>query len=100
MKARPSLRGSCAYSGGVLRLDDGLVLVRWCSDNAGLGDWTVRPDAFPQGLEPLVQEVHRLEMKFGLWVEPEMVNPDSDLYRQHPDRCRLPAACGPSRAIS
>jgi alpha-galactosidase len=55
------------------------------SDNAGLGDWVVRPDAFPNGLEPLVQEVHRLGMKFGLWVEPEMVNPDSDLYRQHPD---------------
>jgi len=54
------------------------------SDNAGLGDWVVRPDAFPNGLEPLVQEVHRLGMKFGLWVEPEMVNPDSDLYRQHP----------------
>jgi len=65
-------------------LDDGWFGARR-SDDAGLGDWTVRPDAFPQGLEPLVQEVHRLGMKFGLWVEPEMVNPDSDLYRQHPD---------------
>ena len=55
------------------------------SDHAGLGDWSVRADAFPNGLEQLVQEVHRLGMKFGLWVEPEMVNPDSDLYRQHPD---------------
>jgi alpha-galactosidase len=54
-------------------------------DDAGLGDWVVRADAFPNGLEQLVAEVHRLGMKFGLWIEPEMVNPDSDLYRQHPD---------------
>jgi len=65
-------------------VDDGWFGARR-SDHAGLGDWLVRPDAFPQGLEPLVEEVHRLGMKFGLWVEPEMVNPDSDLYRQHPD---------------
>ena len=55
------------------------------SDKAGLGDWTVSTEAFPDGLEPLIAEVHRLGMKFGLWVEPEMINPDSDLYRQHPD---------------
>jgi alpha-galactosidase len=55
------------------------------SDRAGLGDWTVSPDVFPDGLEPLVAEVHRLGMQFGLWVEPEMINPDSDLYRAHPD---------------
>lgn len=55
------------------------------SDRAGLGDWVVSEALFPQGLEQLVQEVHRLGMRFGLWVEPEMVNPDSDLYRQHPD---------------
>jgi alpha-galactosidase len=55
------------------------------SDAAGLGDWYVSPDVFPQGLTPLIEEVHKLGMKFGLWVEPEMVNPDSDLYRQHPD---------------
>jgi alpha-galactosidase len=55
------------------------------SDHAGLGDWFIREDAFPEGLEPLVAEVQRLGMKFGLWVEPEMVNPDSDLYRRHPD---------------
>jgi alpha-galactosidase len=45
----------------------------------------VRADAFPNGLEQLVAEVQRLGMKFGLWVEPEMINPDSNLYRQHPD---------------
>jgi alpha-galactosidase len=65
-------------------IDDGWFGARR-SDFAGLGDWFVRADAFPNGLEQLVQEVHRLGMKFGLWIEPEMVNPDSDLYRQHPD---------------
>ncbi|WP_028799407.1 alpha-galactosidase [Streptomyces sp. 142MFCol3.1] len=55
------------------------------SDRAGLGDWTPAPDRFPDGLGPLVRAVHDLGMGFGLWVEPEMVNPDSDLYRSHPD---------------
>ncbi|NUM47628.1 MAG: alpha-galactosidase [Anaerolineales bacterium] len=65
-------------------VDDGWFGARR-SDHAGLGDWFVRADAFPEGLEALVAEVHRLGMKFGLWVEPEMVNPDSDLYRAHPE---------------
>jgi alpha-galactosidase len=65
-------------------IDDGWFGARR-SDMAGLGDWVVRADAFPQGMEPLVQEVQRLGMKFGLWIEPEMVNPDSDLYRRHPE---------------
>lgn len=55
------------------------------SDSAGLGDWTVSPEVFPDGLTPLIDAVRGLGMKFGLWVEPEMVNPNSDLYRQHPD---------------
>jgi alpha-galactosidase len=55
------------------------------NDRAGLGDWVVSEAVFPQGLDPLIDEVHRLGMKFGLWVEPEMVNPDSNLYRAHPD---------------
>lgn len=55
------------------------------SDFAGLGDWFVSPDVFPDGLEPLIDAVRGLGMKFGLWVEPEMVNADSELYRQHPD---------------
>ena len=53
--------------------------------HAGLGDWTVSPKVFPKGLEPLVAEVHGLGMQFGLWVEPEMVNPNSRLYRRHPE---------------
>ncbi|SDJ48847.1 alpha-galactosidase [Streptomyces indicus] len=55
------------------------------NDRAGLGDWTPNPERFPGGLKPLADEVHALGMQFGIWVEPEMVNPDSDLYRAHPD---------------
>ncbi|MFG3514121.1 alpha-galactosidase [Streptomyces bobili] len=55
------------------------------SDRAGLGDWTPAADRFPDGLGPLADTVHGLGMRFGIWVEPEMVNPDSDLYREHPD---------------
>ena len=65
-------------------VDDGWFGARR-HDRAGLGDWTVSPDVFPDGLRPLADEIRRLGMKFGLWVEPEMVNPDSDLYRAHPD---------------
>ncbi|MBT2393359.1 alpha-galactosidase [Streptomyces sp. ISL-1] len=55
------------------------------SDRAGLGDWTPSAERFPRGLGPLADEVHELGMQFGIWVEPEMVNADSDLYRAHPD---------------
>jgi alpha-galactosidase len=65
-------------------LDDGWFGGRR-NDRAGLGDWFVSPDAWPDGLSPLVERVHELGMQFGLWFEPEMVNPDSDLYRAHPD---------------
>ncbi|MEJ1201674.1 MULTISPECIES: alpha-galactosidase [unclassified Streptomyces] len=65
-------------------LDDGWFRGR-DDDRAGLGDWTPHPGRFPRGLRPLADEVHRLGMAFGLWVEPEMVNADSDLFRHHPD---------------
>jgi len=65
-------------------MDDGWFGKR-NDDHAGLGDWTVNPKKFPNGLKPLADYVRRLNMDFGLWVEPEMVNPDSDLYRAHPD---------------
>lgn len=64
-------------------LDDGWF-PRRNNDDAGLGDWTVDPNKFPDGLQPLIDHVHRCGMEFGLWIEPEMVNPDSDLYRSHP----------------
>ena len=65
-------------------LDDGWFGGRR-HDRAGLGDWTVSRDVYPDGLGPLVDHVTGLGMEFGLWFEPEMVNPDSDLYRAHPD---------------
>ena len=65
-------------------MDDGWFGDR-VDDTAGLGDWRPSLMKFPNGLTPLADEVHRLRMKFGIWVEPEMVNPDSDLYRAHPD---------------
>jgi len=65
-------------------LDDGWFGSRR-DDTSGLGDWTVSPDAHPQGLAPLIEHVRELGMEFGIWVEPEMVNPDSELHRAHPD---------------
>lgn len=75
-----------AAKAGVERfvIDDGWFGKR-DDDHAGLGDWTVTPKKFPQGLKPVIDRVHALGMDFGIWVEPEMVNPDSDLYRQHPE---------------
>lgn len=75
-----------AASIGVNRfvMDDGWFGQRK-NDHAGLGDWYVNKQKFPNGLKPLIDKVHSLGMDFGLWVEPEMVNPDSDLYRKHPD---------------
>jgi alpha-galactosidase len=65
-------------------VDDGWFGAR-DDDRAGLGDWSVNTRKLPGGLRQLVDEVHGLGMQFGIWVEPEMVNPDSDLYRAHPD---------------
>lgn len=65
-------------------LDDGWFRGR-NDDSKGLGDWSPDPAKYPEGLGPLIAEVRAAGMKFGLWVEPEMVNPDSDLYRAHPD---------------
>ena len=67
-----------------LVLDDGWFRNRR-DDSSGLGDWYVDETAWPDGLHPLVDHVRALGMEFGLWVEPEMVNPDSDLARAHPD---------------
>jgi alpha-galactosidase len=65
-------------------LDDGWFGARR-NDLAGLGDWTVSPEIYPDGLKPLIDHVTGLGMEMGIWFEPEMVNPDSDLYRAHPD---------------
>ena len=65
-------------------IDDGWFGQRK-DDHAGLGDWYVNKQKFPNGLKPVIDRVHQLGMDFGIWVEPEMVNPDSDLYRKHPE---------------
>ena len=65
-------------------LDDGWFKGR-NNDRSGLGDWTPDPEKYPQGLKPLADLVVGLGLEFGLWVEPEMVSPDSDLFRAHPD---------------
>lgn len=65
-------------------MDDGWFSTR-LSDNAGLGDWEVNRDKFPNGLKPLIDGVNALGMDFGIWVEPEMVNPRSELYENHPE---------------
>ena len=65
-------------------LDDGWFRHRR-DDRAGLGDWFVDEKVFPDGLRPLVDRVHELGLDFGLWFEPEAVNPDSDLARAHPE---------------
>lgn len=65
-------------------LDDGWFGKR-CSEHAGLGDWIANPERLRNGITGLAQRIEDLGMKFGLWFEPEMVNKDSDLYREHPD---------------
>ena len=65
-------------------LDDGWF-GRRDDDSSSLGDWVVDPRKYPEGLGPFIDHVHRLGMTFGLWFEPEMVSPDSDLFRARPD---------------
>lgn len=65
-------------------LDDGWFGKR-CGEQAGLGDWVANPDRLKNGITGLAQRIEDLGMEFGLWFEPEMVNKDSDLYREHPD---------------
>jgi alpha-galactosidase len=65
-------------------LDDGWFEGR-DDDTSSLGDWWADASKYPDGLKPLADHVTGLGMEFGLWVEPEMVNPDSELYRAHPD---------------
>ncbi|MDF2645904.1 MAG: alpha-galactosidase [Paenibacillus sp.] len=70
----------------LLVLDDGWFGKR-DNDKSSLGDWFVDRNKLPQGMPDLVSRVMQQELEFGLWFEPEMVSPDSDLYRSHPDWC-------------
>lgn len=65
-------------------IDDGWFKGR-VNDRAGLGDWTVDKNKFPNGLKPMIEKINAMGLDFGIWIEPEMVNPNSDLYRAHPD---------------
>lgn len=65
-------------------LDDGWFGNR-DDDTRSLSDWEVDPRKYPDGLGPLIDHVHGLGMSFGIWFEPEMINPDSDIHRAHPD---------------
>jgi len=65
-------------------LDDGWFGARR-NDKLGLGDWVVSRDVWPDGLQPIIQYINDRGIEFGLWFEGEMVNPNSDLYRAHPD---------------
>ena len=65
-------------------IDDGWFIGRK-DDTAGLGDWHVDKEKFPKGLSELADKVHELGMKFGVWIEPEMVNPKSQLFQLHPE---------------
>ncbi|MDR6553107.1 alpha-galactosidase [Paenibacillus qinlingensis] len=70
----------------LLVLDDGWFGKR-DNDKSSLGDWFVDRNKLPQGMPDLVNRVNQQGLEFGLWFEPEMVSPDSDLYRAHPDWC-------------
>ena len=68
----------------MLVMDDGWFGAR-LNDKVGLGDWFENKDKFPNGLASFVEKIKNIGLKFGIWIEPEMVNPDSDLFRAHPD---------------
>ena len=68
----------------MLVMDDGWFGHR-NDDNTSLGDWSVNEEKLPGGLKVLVDEVNKIGLKFGIWFEPEMISPDSELYREHPD---------------
>ena len=76
-----AVAGNCGVDTVVL--DDG-----WFREGrkmTNLGDWRLTKEKFPNGLQSLAEKIHALGLKFGIWVEPEMISPDSDLYRAHPD---------------
>lgn len=82
LRALADIASQCGVERFVL--DDGWFGARR-NDTAGLGDWEVSNDVYPQGLAPLISQVRSMGMQFGIWVEPEMVNIDSNMYRQHPE---------------
>ncbi|MEP7048648.1 MAG: alpha-galactosidase [Ilumatobacteraceae bacterium] len=100
LRALADIAASCGVERFVV--DDGWFHGRR-NDRAGLGDWWVDPAVWPLGLAPIIDHVRGLGMQFGIWVEPEMVNPDSDLYRAHPEWAlvdeRYPAVLGRNQLV-
>lgn len=86
-KVRAVVDGAAAVGAEVFLLDDGWFGDRHPRDDdqQGLGDWMVDAAKFPDGLGPVIDHTLAAGLRFGLWVEPEMVNPRSELYEQHPD---------------
>lgn len=80
-----SLIPKVKYVGAELLVIDDGWMPRRVNSKAGLGDWIADPEKFPNGLCAISDACHDAGLLFGMWVEPEMVNPDSDLYRAHPD---------------
>ena len=78
--------GAAECGADIMVMDDGWFGHR-ISSHAGLGDWYENPERFPDGLAAFSQKVHQTGVGLGIWIEPEMVNPDSDLYREHPSWC-------------
>ena len=70
----------------MLVMDDGWFGGR-NDDTTSLGDWFVNKEKFPNGLSPFIEQVHAIGLKFGIWFEPEMISPKSELYKAHPDYC-------------
>lgn len=81
----------------LLVLDDGWFGKR-NNDDSSLGDWTVDYKKLPRGLDNLANNINSLGLDFGLWFEPEMISPDSNLYRAHPDWCLHVPSRIPSQA--
>lgn len=77
-------RGAAAIGAELFVLDDGWF-GRRDDDTRALGDWYPHPDKLPGGLGPLIRRVNETGLQFGIWLEPEMVSEDSELYRRHPD---------------
>ena len=83
-KVRALARAGKEIGAELLVLDDGWFSHRR-DDTSSLGDWWVNRDLFPEGLQPVAQAVRDEGLEFGIWIEPEMVSPESDLFREHPE---------------
>ena len=83
----PMITDFAALGGEMFVVDDGWFGAKYPRDNdkSSLGDWEIATSKLPNGIRPLIDLTHRSGMKFGIWIEPEMVNVKSELYEKHPD---------------